>query len=47
MEQFTTADKAHLDKLWSLHTWGVPVFLAVLGGGFLWWRSKRAGPTFR
>lgn len=43
---FTSDDKKHLDWVYTLHKYGVPVFAVALVSSFLWWRSKYSGATF-
>ena len=44
---FTAEDKEHLDWVYTLHKYGVPVAAAALVLGVVWWRSKQAGSSFR
>lgn len=44
---FTAEDKQHLDWVYKLHRYGVPIAVAVLVSGFFWWRKKQRGPSLR
>lgn len=44
---FTAEDKEHLDWVYKLHRYGVPLFGVALIGGFIWWRKGHSGPSLR
>lgn len=44
---FTAEDKEHLDWVYRLHRYGVPVAVGVLVVGFFWWRKQQRGPSLR